>query len=276
MAHTEEEQILYNVQVHDAIAGQYEDVHREIFNTYEQARVAAAVRRVVGYLGHGPAAPRALDVGCGSGNVTSRLLEAGCIVTAADVARNFLMLCETKFASTGRLRTVLLGGDGLQELPDGAFDVVSAYSVLHHVPDYLRLVAEMVRVLAPGGVLYVDHESSERVYRADGVYQEFAALAGKSRSALKQFLTRTQSRRRVVHFLRGVLRPGFHTEGDIHVWPDDHVEFARIRAVLEARGCPVIEDQEYLLHPEGIAPAVYEAFSTRCADMRLLVARKNR
>ena len=274
MPPTPQQQIRLNIRAHDAIAEQYERVHREIFNEEEQVRLASALRRVLGHV-EGRAAPlRALDVGCGSGNVTSRLLSAGCLVTAADVSTKFLSLCERKFASTGRLTTVRLGGDGLQELPDGQFEVVTAYSVMHHVPDYVGLVDEMTRVLAPGGVIYIDHESSERVYQANPVYEEFSGRAGKRRSRLKRLLTRTRRVRSLVHFLRTLVRPNFHTEGDIHVWPDDHVEFAAIRGVLESRRCEILEDQEYLLYPDGLDRAVYDAYATRCVDMRLLVARK--
>jgi ubiquinone/menaquinone biosynthesis C-methylase UbiE len=39
--------------------------------------------------------------------------------------------------------------------PDGAFRTVVSNSILHHVPDPERAIAEMRRVLAPGGVLFV-------------------------------------------------------------------------------------------------------------------------
>jgi ubiquinone/menaquinone biosynthesis C-methylase UbiE len=41
----------------------------------------------------------------------------------------------------------LVGGDGTAlDYPDGSFDVVSSFAVLHHVPDPRRVVAEMLRV----------------------------------------------------------------------------------------------------------------------------------
>ena len=50
------------------------------------------------------------------------------------------------------------------------------YSVLHHVPDYLRAVNELVRVLKPGGLLYIDHEFTDNHWRPDGVLGEYQAL----------------------------------------------------------------------------------------------------
>jgi hypothetical protein len=132
----------------------------------------------------------------------------------------------------------------------------------------------MARVVAPGGVIYIDHEASERVYDLDPVYEEFTALVGTRRSPIKRVLTRTRGRRAIVHFVRAVLRPNFRTEGDIHVWPDDHVEFARIRQTLESRRCEILDDREYLLHPDGVTLDVYHAYAARCVDMRMLIARK--
>jgi ubiquinone/menaquinone biosynthesis C-methylase UbiE len=39
--------------------------------------------------------------------------------------------------------------------PDGHFDVVAFSNSLHHMPDFARALAEAMRVLAPGGLLYV-------------------------------------------------------------------------------------------------------------------------
>ena len=40
-----------------------------------------------------------------------------------------------------------------QRYPDAFFDVISAYDVIEHVPDLNRFVAELARILAPGGVI---------------------------------------------------------------------------------------------------------------------------
>ena len=63
---------------------------------------------------------------------------------------------------------------------DGSYDMVATYSVLHHVPDYLRIVEEMARVLKPGGILYLDHEASDSYWEGDKVYDEFLMLAPKA------------------------------------------------------------------------------------------------
>jgi len=50
--------------------------------------------------------------------------------------------------------TALADGRALP-VPDGSFGVVHCSNVLEHIPDYVRLLEEMVRVLRPGGVGYL-------------------------------------------------------------------------------------------------------------------------
>jgi ubiquinone/menaquinone biosynthesis C-methylase UbiE len=267
-------QIRLNVEVHDKIADTYESNHREIFNSHEQARLQSAIQGAIGFVSTRSAPLAALDVGCGSGNVTRHLLDSNVVVTAADVSHRFLEVCEAKFSHTGRITTVLLTGNGLQQFATGSYDVVTVYSVLHHVPDYLGLVEEIARVLKPGGVAYIDHESAERVHRPESDYLEFLRRANKSRSPIKRFLTRTRSRRAIVGLLREIVQPSFTGEGDIHVWPDDHIEFKLVQSTFEAQHCEILRDVEYLQFPDGMDETVFAQFETRCTDQRVLIVRK--
>ena len=97
---------------------------------------------VLGFLGH---AERVLDLGCGS----SKILEA--LPHAVGLDLNFKPL---RFrARTNRL---LVNGDiGALPFRPGAFGAVVCSEVLEHVPAHPALLAEMRRVLAPGGTLVV-------------------------------------------------------------------------------------------------------------------------
>jgi hypothetical protein len=71
--------------------------------------------------------------------------------------------------------------------------------------------------------------------------------------------------------LRRLFNPRYEPEGDIHVWPDDHVEWDRVEA---ACGLEVLERKDYLVRRRECPDALYAQYAGRCVDMRLLVARK--
>ena len=50
--------------------------------------------------------------------------------------------------------------------PDNHFDMVSAYSFLHHTEDYRKVLREVARVLKPGGICYVDLEPNKAFWDA--------------------------------------------------------------------------------------------------------------
>ncbi len=96
----------------------------------------------------------AADVGTGTGFVTEALIEAGLSVIAVDRSPEMLDRLEAKFGSTGRVECRLGGGNDLP-LKDGEVDYVFANMYLHHVEEPPAAVAEMARVLKPGGVMVI-------------------------------------------------------------------------------------------------------------------------
>jgi len=95
---------------------------------------------------------RSVDVGCGTGALTSLLADIG-PATGIDPSAGFVA-----YAAAHTLRAEFLVGDALA-LPfdDGRFDAAVSGLVLNFVPDPSVMVAEMKRVVRPGGVvgLYV-------------------------------------------------------------------------------------------------------------------------
>jgi 2-polyprenyl-6-hydroxyphenyl methylase/3-demethylubiquinone-9 3-methyltransferase len=89
-----------------------------------------------------------LDAGCGGGLVARGLADAGATVVGLD--RSLGSLRVARRAVGARFRPT---GGRLERLPfaDGRFDAVVAADVLEHVPDLPAAVAELARVLAPGG-----------------------------------------------------------------------------------------------------------------------------
>ncbi|WP_067143877.1 class I SAM-dependent methyltransferase [Microtetraspora malaysiensis] len=100
---------------------------------------------------------RILDAGCGSGPLSAALRDRGAVVTGIDASTGMLALARRRLGADAALHMV----DLRDPLPfaDGAFDDVVASLVLHYLEDWGPTLAELRRVLRPGGRLIasVDH-----------------------------------------------------------------------------------------------------------------------
>jgi len=101
---------------------------------------------------------RILDVGCGAGPLLESLRDRGAIVTGVEPSAKMLELARQRLGEGAVLHQAGLGGAPLP-FPDDAFDDVVACLVLHYLEDWKAPLAELRRVLAPGGrlIVVVDH-----------------------------------------------------------------------------------------------------------------------
>lgn len=272
--------IAHNARAHNALGGRYDGGHPEIFNAIEQDRLALAVRKAVRLAGEDGRRPvRAFDAGCGTGNVVAHLIAAGTRVTAADLAPRFLDVVRNRFGPTGQLDDLVrLNGSDLRPAADGAYDVVTTYSVLHHVPDYAAFVREMARIAAPGGIVMIDHERHDASWSSP----EYAAFLKEAvvwpPRRWWYWLQPSRYWRRLKPLLEWHrwFNPRWMPEGDLHIWPDDHIEWAKVEAALAAGGCEIVMREQYLLFEPRFQRDAWERWRTRTSDMQLLLARKVR
>ena len=121
-------------------------------------RKTALMKTVVDARGVGR---RGLDVGCGQGAYVGRMRELGFAVEGIDMSDGQV-----------RLATRNVGGEGIVRVgsvlsipaPDASFDFAYIINVLHHlgsVDEQRRAFTELLRVLKPGGLLFV-HEINTR------------------------------------------------------------------------------------------------------------------
>ncbi|MCW2789753.1 MAG: SAM-dependent methyltransferase [Aeromicrobium sp.] len=106
---------------------------------------------------------RFIDVGAGAGRHSYEALRRGATVTAYDMDEVELKGVDGMFAAMAEVGEVPPGGSGevtvgdILDMPyaDGSFDVVLASEILEHVPEDDRAIAELVRILSPGGILAI-------------------------------------------------------------------------------------------------------------------------
>ncbi|MGW6951453.1 class I SAM-dependent methyltransferase [Streptomyces xanthophaeus] len=100
---------------------------------------------------------RILDAGCGAGALSAELRDRGAVVTGIDASTGMLALARRRLGDDVPLHVV----DLRDRLPfdDAAFDDVVASLVLHYLEDWGPTLAELRRVLRPGGrlIVSVDH-----------------------------------------------------------------------------------------------------------------------
>lgn len=95
---------------------------------------------------------RALDVGCSAGFIADELALAGADTIGVDIDEPGLAKARERFGERVDFR--FARGEALP-LPDGSVDVAVLNHIYEHVVDPEAVVADIHRVLAPGGVLYL-------------------------------------------------------------------------------------------------------------------------
>jgi len=94
-----------------------------------------------------------LDAGCGSGPLMEALRAEDAVVSGFDLSPAMVELARQKLGEDVDLRVADLGAP--LPYPDDAFDLVVASLSLHYVEDWASALAELRRVLRPGGRLIV-------------------------------------------------------------------------------------------------------------------------
>ena len=122
-----------------------------------------------------------------------------------------------------------MNGKNLDGIEDNSVDFIATYSVLHHIPEYLATIQEMIRVCAPGGVIYIDHEQNNEYWLHKSEYLEFKRKAQKIN--LKKFFVLSN----YIGKVKRIFNPKYANEGDIHVWDDDHIEWDIIDKIMSKK-----------------------------------------
>lgn len=131
-------------KAYSSYAGVYDRVFGRVFQDSREA-VVRNLRVAPG--------ERVLEVGVGTG-LCLPLYPANCDITAIDLSEPMLEKAAERVQELGLTNVKLLHMDaGAMTFEDSSFDIVIAAYVVTAVPDYRKLMEEMVRVSRPGARL---------------------------------------------------------------------------------------------------------------------------
>jgi trans-aconitate methyltransferase len=118
------------------------------WNAELYGRVGAFVHQLAGgvveWLG-ARTGERILDLGCGDGQLSARLASMGAIVTGVDASADMVAAARSRGIDAVEARAEHL------PFPNSSFDAVFSNAALHWVRDQEAMLAEVHRVLRPGG-----------------------------------------------------------------------------------------------------------------------------
>lgn len=94
---------------------------------------------------------RSLDLGCGTGILTTLIAPYLGKVLAIDSSQAMLDVAKRKLLKLGLSNVTCERRDFSTSLPEGPFDFVFSSMALHHVADVSQLLVRLHRIMAPGG-----------------------------------------------------------------------------------------------------------------------------
>ena len=175
-----------------------------------------------------PHAKRILDVGCGAGNNTLKLLQMinpmDCDLV--DLSQPMLERAKQRISYYNKGRVRLFQDDiRTAELPDANYDVILAAMVLHHLrddKDWEDTFSKLYRLTAPGGSIwiadFVSHENpsmQEIMWQRYGQYLESMGGSGY-REKVFAYIDKEDSPRPVTYQLDLLRKVGFSEVEMLH------------------------------------------------------------
>lgn len=136
---------------------------RDYYHPIAVAYYDDAVPRMIELMGAKPGA-NILDAGCGPGVHSIRVARAGYHVYGIDRSLTMLEEARSRISSAGFGDRVELAQEDLTRLSfaEAAFDYVFSWGVIIHIPEVEKALAELARIVRPGGklALYVTNQAA--------------------------------------------------------------------------------------------------------------------
>jgi ubiquinone/menaquinone biosynthesis C-methylase UbiE len=132
---------------------------------------------------------RVLDLACGEGYGAALLARRASHVTGVDVSQQAIDHAKRAYPSLANVE-FKAGSCTAIPAPDASIDVAVSFETLEHIAEQERFMAELARVLKPGGLLliscpnkaeYTDKRGTKNEFHVKELYRdEFAALVARS------------------------------------------------------------------------------------------------
>ncbi|MCK4953254.1 class I SAM-dependent methyltransferase [Candidatus Bathyarchaeota archaeon] len=249
-----------NIELHDEEAIFYDQIHFEIWNKIEQQRISHVLTSATALIDNNYY--RALDFGAGTGNLTGKLLQMGFEVWAVDISTEMYSILKNKFASSfskGKLRII---NANIEELFfKEKFDLITCYSVLHHLFNYLEVVKTLTTFLKKGGVMYLDHEASPFYWHTSQIRRLYVWSV--------YFLNK------IYKFVKRIRSPSFNYEwSDYHCKNENNIDHTAIEKIFRDNEFNYYERKDYHLHRTAFKNPFFSAYRLLCKpDMSYWIAK---
>ncbi len=139
---------------------------------------------------------KVLEIGCGRGVGIEVLFQrfGADHVTAIDLDPKMIERAKKRLTSCheGKLR-FLVGEATAIDTPDKAFDAVFDFGIIHHVPNWQKAVAEVARVLKPGGLFFFEEVTKAALER--WLYRTLLDHPKENRFSMEEFLAELERQR---------------------------------------------------------------------------------
>lgn len=169
-----------NIDLHTVLAGSYDESEPH-FRSENKTKVRSTIEQLQKRCGGN----RLLDLGCGTGFIIGLSQDIFSEIHGVDVTQAMLDRVDQ---SRGNVTLHLTAAEAVP-FSDNYFDLVTAYSFLHHAEDYTSILREAYRVLKPGGLCYTAQDPNRLFWTAvrqlnAGVQEKFQPIVARAYDAV--------------------------------------------------------------------------------------------